>query len=122
MLKGNGRSRKYCSISLTRKGYSLTGRFVSRGKDATPLPSFEENDYAANAKADNRNWDDLLEEFNAVRRSTEILFASFDNEQLETAGTASGHSNYVLGIGYILAGHVTHHVNVIKERYLAPAS
>ena len=91
-------------------------------KDATPLPSFEENDYAANAKADKRNWDDLLEEFSTVRRSTEILFASFDKEQLEATGTASGHSNYVLGIGFILAGHVTHHVKVIQERYLATAS
>jgi hypothetical protein len=89
-------------------------------KDATPLPSFDENEYAANAKADKRNWNDLQEEFNSVRRSTEILFASFDKEQLETSGTASGHSNYVLGIGFILAGHVNHHLKIIRERYLAP--
>ncbi len=89
-------------------------------KDASPLPSFEENSYAVNSKADQRKWKDLVKEFEAVRRSTEILFDSFDDEQLETAGTASGKSNYVLAIGFIIAGHANHHIKVTKERYLAP--
>src|SRR5687767_12428454 len=88
-------------------------------KDDTPLPSFDENVYADNSKAGNRNWDDLVNEFKAVRRSTEILFRSFDKEQLESGGIASGNPNYVMAIGFILAGHVNHHVKVIKERYLA---
>ena len=87
-------------------------------KDATPLPSFEENNYAANAKAEQRKWKDLVKEFEAVRRSTEILFDSFDDEQLESAGMASGKSNYVLAIGFIIAGHANHHIKVMKERYL----
>lgn len=89
-------------------------------KDATPLPGFEENSYAANSKADQRKWKDLVKEFEAVRRSTEILFDSFDDEQLETAGTANNKSNYVLAIGFIIAGHANHHIKVTKERYLAP--
>jgi hypothetical protein len=87
-------------------------------KDATPLPSFEENDYADNAKTDNRNWDDMVEEFKTVRKASEIMFGSFDDEQLESAGIASGKSVYVRAIGYIMVGHVNHHVNVIRERYL----
>jgi hypothetical protein len=90
---------------------------ISR-KDKTPLPSFEENDYADNSKADKRNWDDLVEEFKAVRKSSEIMFRSFDSEQLEEGGIASNNPVYVLGIGYILIGHVEHHVSVTKERYL----
>jgi uncharacterized damage-inducible protein DinB len=89
-------------------------------KDATPLPSFDENIYAANAKTENRKWKDLVNEFRAVRQSTELLFSSFDEEQLETNGTASGKSVYVLGIGFIIAGHANHHMNIIKERYLNP--
>jgi len=87
-------------------------------KDTTPLPSFEENSYAANSKAGQRKWKDLVKEFEAVRRSTEILFDSFDEEQLETAGTASGKSNYVSAIGFIIAGHANHHIKVVKEKYL----
>lgn len=91
-------------------------------KDATPLPSFDENSYAANSKAEQRKWKDLVNEFRTVRQSTEILFSSFDDEQLETSGNASGKSNYVLGIGFIIAGHINHHITIIKERYLIPAS
>src|SRR5690348_6196592 len=49
-------------------------------KDSTPLPGFEENLFAETAKADKRNWNDLLEELKAVRKSTELLFGSFDAE------------------------------------------
>jgi len=87
-------------------------------KDDTPLPGFDENLFAQTAKADKRGWNDLVEEFAALRKATESMFASFDNEQLEQTGIASENSTYVLGIGYIVAGHVNHHCQVIKERYL----
>ncbi len=87
-------------------------------KDDTPLPGFDENLFAQTAKADKRTWNDLVEEFSALRKASEAMFASFDNEQLEAEGVASEHSTYVLGIGYIVAGHVNHHCQVIKERYL----
>ena len=87
-------------------------------KDDTPLPGFDENLFADTSKADKRNWDDLVEEFAAVRKSSEAMFASFDEEQLESSGIASENSTYVLGIGYIVAGHVNHHCQIIKERYL----
>ena len=87
-------------------------------KDDTPLPGFDENLFAQTAKADKRSWNDLVEEFAALRKSTESMFASFDNEQLEQSGVANENSTYVLGIGYILAGHVNHHCQIIKERYL----
>lgn len=90
---------------------------IARGEQQS-LPGFEENEYAANSKAQKRNWDNMLEEFKAVRRSTEILFSSFDNEQLEAAGISNGKPVYVLAIGFIIAGHLTHHLNIIKERYL----
>lgn len=87
-------------------------------KDTTPLPSFDENSYAENAKTDNRKWDDLIEEYKAMRKATEIMFNSFDEEQLETSGISSGRSNYVKGIGFIMVGHINHHQRVIKEKYL----
>ena len=86
-------------------------------KDATNLPSFEENDYAANSKAGNRDWNEMIEEFKTLRRSTEIMFASFDKEQLDATGKSNNNPIYVLAIGFIIVGHVTHHVNVMQERY-----
>ncbi|MGZ8557498.1 MAG: DinB family protein [Chitinophagaceae bacterium] len=87
-------------------------------KDSTPLPGFDENLFAANSKAATRNWDKLLEEFKVVRRSSQLLFNLFDEEQLQTDGISSGSPNYVLAIGFIIIGHAMHHQKIIKERYL----
>ena len=87
-------------------------------KDPTFLPGFDENSFADNAKADKREWNNLVEEFKAVRAASEYLFASFDDDQLQAAGTANNNSNYVLGIGFIVVGHSLHHVRILKERYL----
>jgi DinB superfamily len=87
-------------------------------KDQTFLPGFDENTYADNAKADKREWNDLVGEFKFVRIASEYMFSSFDEEQLDATGTANNNSVYVLAIGYILIGHCLHHMKVIKEKYL----
>ncbi len=87
-------------------------------KDETNLPGFDEKVFSINAKADKRNWDDLVEEFTSLRKATELMFGSFDDEQLESSGTASNVSMYVLGIGYIIIGHCEHHLAILKEKYL----
>ena len=87
-------------------------------KDTTPLPGFDENEYADTSMADTRNWDDLKMEFLAVRKSSEWLFKSFNEDQLMSSGISNNSSIYVLGIGYIIVGHVAHHIRIIKERYL----
>lgn len=87
-------------------------------KDPNKLPGFEENDWASASNSAGRNWVDLIEEFKAVRKSTEHLFASFNEEQLNAAGLANNNSIYVMAIGFICVGHANHHVGIIKERYL----
>jgi uncharacterized damage-inducible protein DinB len=87
-------------------------------KDSTALPSFDENSYAANSKADARSWDDLLTELECTRQSTNLLLQSFDEEQLQQQGTASGQPNTVNAIGFTIFGHILHHMNIVKERYL----
>lgn len=87
-------------------------------KDTTPLPGFDENEYAKNVIVSKRNWDDMVKEFSALRKATELMFASFSNEELELSGIASEKPVYVLGIGFIVIGHVAHHRDIIKERYL----
>ena len=88
-------------------------------KDSTPLPSFDENVWASASMAGQRNWKDMIDEFKSLRDANEKMFASFDDSQLRSIGNASGKDVNVLALGYILAGHVEHHINIIKERYLA---
>jgi hypothetical protein len=87
-------------------------------KDATELPGFDENLFSQNADAGRRSKDDLVEEFGIVQQSSHLLFQSFNEEQLKATGTANGNQVYVEGIGFIIIGHMLHHLNVIKERYL----
>ncbi len=87
-------------------------------KDQTPLPGFDENLFADNSKASTRKWDDLMEEFKYVRRSSEIFFNSLDEDQLEANGISSNSPIYVRALGYILIGHPLHHQKILKERYL----
>src|SRR4051812_3047960 len=86
--------------------------------DKTPLPGFEENTYAAAAEADARSWESLLEEFHAVRKSTDLLLSSFTEDQLEQTGTTNGEPNSVKALSFLIFGHILHHINIVKLRYL----
>lgn len=88
-------------------------------KETTSLPSFDENLYAENSKANVRSWKSLSNEFINVRRSTEDLYNSFTEEMMQAKGTANNNTISVLGLGYTIIGHVTHHIKIAEERYLA---
>lgn len=90
---------------------------ISRG-DTQILHSFDENSYAANANANSRPWQQIVEEFIAVRTSTVLLFKPFSEKQLNAAVKTDDYSMTVLALGYTIVGHVSHHINMIKERYL----
>lgn len=86
--------------------------------DNNSLPGFEENEWAASSKADNRTFEEIINEYDHVRKATIDLFASFDEEMLVRTGTASGGLFNVANLGYVIAGHETHHRNILNERYL----
>lgn len=87
-------------------------------KDATALPGFDENTWAANSKTSNRKWKDLVSEFKSVRKASIALFEGFDEEQLGSVGNANNNESNVIGIGFVISGHVLHHCKIIRERYL----
>jgi uncharacterized damage-inducible protein DinB len=86
--------------------------------DATELQGFDENWYVDNSNGNDRNFNDLLDEFTCTRRASISLFKSFTNEMLQLSGTANGSDMTVRALGFIIAGHQMHHLKVIKERYL----
>lgn len=86
--------------------------------DKNPLPGFEENDYAPASKASFRSVESILTEFEALRKSTIELFKNFDEDQLNQSGIASNNRISVSALGYAIAGHELHHLQVIRERYL----
>ena len=82
------------------------------------LPSFDQITAAATAASDTRSWPGLIEEFEAVRASTVALFGNLTEEAWQRRGTASDNPFSVRSLAYIAVGHVMHHVEILRARYL----
>ncbi|MBK7141457.1 MAG: DinB family protein [bacterium] len=90
---------------------------IARG-DETPLPGFDENKFAASGGHAARTLESIALEFDHLRTSSLDLFASFDETAWLRKGTASGHPVSVRAMAWIIAGHLDHHLKIIRERYL----
>jgi uncharacterized damage-inducible protein DinB len=86
--------------------------------DATPLPGFDETHWAAHDGAAERRWKDLVQEFKAVREATQYFFDSLSDKQLRFTGTVSERPLNAFTIGFVLPGHVVHHMRILEEHYL----
>lgn len=86
--------------------------------DLTNLPGFNEDWYVENSNGNDRNIEDLLEEFTFLRKSSISLFKSFTDEMFELSGSIDGGDMSVRALGFIIAGHQMHHLKIIKEKYL----
>ena len=82
------------------------------------LPSFDQDVAVQFAKANDTSWADLVEEFKSVRAATISFFDSMPDEAWSRTGVASDNPVTVRALAYIIAGHLTHHVNVLRDKYL----
>ena len=102
----------------TERIFAYRALSIGRG-EKQPLPGFDENSYADAAPAAHRKLKGLSEELLTLRKATIILYRSLDKEySLQKTGVASGKNITVNALGFIMVGHVLHHVNIINERYL----
>ena len=81
------------------------------------LPSFDHERAAVESGAHDRPLADHLAEFHAVRAATCTLFEGFSPAAWGRGGVASGNSFSVRGIAWIVAGHLTHHLRLLREQY-----
>ena len=86
--------------------------------DKTVIPGWDINLFMAASEVQQRNINDLMEEFGFVRNSTIALFKSFNEKMLNEKGPARDIQMSVRAIGYTILGHEIHHLEVIRERYL----
>ena len=91
---------------------------ISRG-DETPIEGFEQDGYIANANANNRCFSELLTEFELLRQANMLMLNNMSDDAAKRMGTASNNAVSARALAYIMAGHVTHHLRILKERYLA---
>jgi hypothetical protein len=89
---------------------------IARG-DRTPLPAFDENEYAQRSNANRRNISDLAAEFVSVRGGTLSLVRSLEESMLDNRGIVPAGEVTCRAQVFIIAGHFAHHLNILRERY-----
>ena len=104
-------------VNDSERAFVMRALWFARGFD-TPLPSFDQNIAAAGAEADRLPWAAHVEEFGHVRRASIDFFRNLPPSAWTRRGIASGNPFTVLSLGFIVPGHLTHHVRVLRERYL----
>ncbi|MDB4951594.1 MAG: hypothetical protein JWM27_4243 [Gemmatimonadetes bacterium] len=97
--------------------YACRALRFARG-DATELPGFEQDDYAAASGANERGIESILAEYAAVRAATIALFAGLPEAAFVRSGVANGTAATVRALAYHIAGHELHHLNLIRDRSL----
>lgn len=86
--------------------------------DKSKLTGFDEQQYAPEANAHQRTLIQISGELYRLRQSTLDLFASLTPTMLERTGHANEAEISVLNLGYIIAGHETHHRLILQQRYI----
>jgi len=97
--------------------FSFRAFWFARGFE-TPLASFDQEVAVPLAFADAREWGSHLDEFAAIRAATVALFGEMHESAWNRRGIASGKPVTVRALAYISAGHVAHHLDVLRTRYL----
>ena len=84
---------------------------------STELPSFDQDVAIVHAGANDIPWHTHIEEFRAVRQSSLTFFHNLPQSAWLKRGIASDNPFTVRALAYITAGHVEHHLAILRERY-----
>ena len=90
---------------------------ISRG-DKTPIEGFEQDGYIENAYSNSRSMADLIEEFRLLRDANIFFFRNLRQDDWLRTGTANKAAISVRALAYIMAGHIRHHIDILRDRYI----
>ena len=101
----------------TERVFAYRALATIRG-DKSTLPSMDENHYAANVSVSSRTLESLIDEFTIVRKSSELLYENSSETDLANECNLLPYKITANATGYFMIGHLNHHIEVIKDRYL----
>jgi len=92
-------------------------RRVSRG-DTSPLPGFEQDLYVREGHFDAVPMASLIAEFRALREALVLQIQNMPETGWDHEGIVNGMEVVARMYPFLIAGHVDHHLQVVRERYL----
>jgi hypothetical protein len=86
--------------------------------DSTPVAGFEEDQYVRYAHFTEGTIEGFAQEFTLLRRANMHFVRSLTEADISRRGTANNSIVSVRALLFIMAGHVNHHMGILKDRYL----
>jgi len=90
---------------------------ASRG-DQGIIPAFNIAEFVLNAHASERSIRNIMAELELLRNATILMFEEMHPSMLDKVSPARDVMVSVRAFGFAMVGHVNHHSEIIKERYL----
>lgn len=100
----------------TERVFGYRAFAISRG-ELQPLPGFDQNTYIANSGAADVPLKVLVASFVMARAANTVMYDTLTPEAWTRGGVANGQPVSVRALAYISAGHVIHHLAVLRKRY-----
>jgi len=92
--------------------------FFARGNPG-PLAGMDQDEFLREVSPSQLQIQPMIEEFRHLRSAVLVGFRGLAAEDWERRGVASGCMFTVRALIWILAGHLAHHQDVLKQRYLS---
>ena len=103
-------------LADSERVFGMRATCIARG-ETSPLPGFEQDDYVRAGSFDARSLDSLVRELELLRGSNLEMFGTLPEGAWDQRGVASGVPVSVRGLAWIIAGHVEHHMAILRDRY-----
>lgn len=84
--------------------------------DFQALPGMEQDPYIAHQDFESPPLIDLIDELVHCRQANLLLIRRTKPQAWDYRGVASGHPITVRALAYILAGHIRHHLQIVRKR------
>lgn len=97
--------------------FTYRALWIARG-DQAELPDMDQAAFVAGTKVERQSLAAWVEEFRHLRTANLALYHTFDDDVLSRAGHASGNRITVRALLYVTTGHLAHHLEILKDRYL----
>ncbi len=87
-------------------------------EDLSAMLGFDENEYDKYANLDNRSPEQIIAEFDTLRKSSITMFTGMNEANLDFVGQANNQPISARSLAWLIIGHAIHHGKVMEERYL----